>query len=532
MFLLVTMYNCHTCHSQKNKNQFMAHFLLHRYTLVTIILALVITLFNYSNWFGPKPPVYSKYESETVVEEFRAVWIASVANINWPSERGLSVQKQKQEAIDMLDIVADANMNAVILQIRPQADALYQSQLEPWSYYLSGEQGVAPEPYYDPLVFWIEEAHKRGLELHAWINPYRAHHIEGGPITEHSIVNKLAEHVVKLDNGMYWMDPSQPVVVNHSLAVIADIVSRYDLDGLHYDDYFYPYPSYNAGAPFPDEDNYQQYLADGGDLSVSDWRRRAVDDFVKKIYDKVKAIKLHVKVGISPFGIWRPGNPEMILGFDQYEKLYADARLWLNEGWLDYFTPQLYWNVSKIPQSYPLLLSWWNKENHAGRHLWPGMSSNKASELPGQTEVINQIMITRAILDSQTGHVFWNIKTIADNPEFSQVLVRHVYNNQALVPASPWLDDTPPSAPEVTARLTENNLEIEWTNTSTEAVFNWVIYYKVAGKWQYKIFPSIINKHLVESGEQVTEIAVVAVDRTGVQSERINLLVKSFPEQG
>ncbi|MCP4411113.1 MAG: family 10 glycosylhydrolase, partial [Gammaproteobacteria bacterium] len=177
-----------------------------------------------------------------ITREFRAAWVATVANINWPSKPGLSTEKQKKEAIELLDLLAEKNFNAVVFQVRPQCDAMYKSNLEPWSYYLSGKQGNPPEPFYDPLQFWIEEAHKRGIELHAWLNPYRAHHIAGGKITEHSIVNRHPDLIVKLSSGYYWLDPSKEETRKHSLAVVEDIVKRYDVDGIHFDDYFYPYP--------------------------------------------------------------------------------------------------------------------------------------------------------------------------------------------------------------------------------------------------------------------------------------------------
>ena len=496
----------------------------HRF-LLAIIVVLVITLANYDKWTGPTAPVYSKSVSPTVVEEFRAAWIASVANINWPSEMGLSVDEQQQQAINLLDAISAANMNAVILQIRPQADALYDSPYEPWSYYLTGTQGTPPEPFYDPLAFWVEQAHLRGLELHAWINPYRAHHMDGGPVSEHSIVQRMTDNIYRLKNDMYWMDPTQPEVVAHSLNVIKDIVSRYDIDGLHYDDYFYPYPSYNDGEDFPDHENYQHYVTQGGELSKADWRRAAVDDFVQQIYVSVKAIKPHVKVGISPFGIWRPNYPESIRGFDQYEQLYADAKLWLNEGWLDYYTPQLYWNISKIPQSFPILLAWWESQNTQQRHLWPGMSSNKAATQAGQTEVINQIMVSRAIQKTSSGHVFWNVKTVADNPDFALLLANHVYNNQALVPASPWLDNEPPDPPTVSMTERDNALIVTWRGAD-EAAFRWVIYSYTASGWRYDIVPGHVDNYRFDDAKAIQQVAVIAVDRTGQQSARINLLTE------
>ena len=262
--------------------------------------------------------------------EFRAAWVATVANINWPSKRDLTTEQQQKEAIDLLDFLKAHNFNAVIFQVRPQADALYKTDLEPWSYYLTGEQGKAPEPFYDPLEFWIKAAHDRGLELHVWLNPYRAHHVAGGEVSEHSIVKKKPELVVHLKEGYWWFDPSLKGTQDHSANVVMDIVKRYDIDGVHFDDYFYPYPSYNKNEDFPDSHSWSAYMAGGGKLSKSDWRRESVNSFISRLYSQIKAEKKHVKFGLSPFGIWKPGYPESIAGFDQHEVLYADAKLWLN----------------------------------------------------------------------------------------------------------------------------------------------------------------------------------------------------------
>ena len=255
-----------------------------------------------------KPEV--SFTLPSVNREFRAAWIATVANINWPSKNSLSTQQQKDEAIKILDLLKDANFNAVIFQARPSSDAFYKSDIEPWSYFLTGTIGKAPVPYYDPLEFWITEAHKRGMELHVWLNPYRAHHTTGGPVTEASMVKKMPEQTVRLRNGMYWMDPSDEKVQDHTSKVIKDLVKRYDIDAVHIDDYFYPYREYNGGADFPDSRTWSAYQKSGGNLSKADWRRANVNRFIKRIHDEIKAEKSYVKFGISPFGIWKPGYPQ------------------------------------------------------------------------------------------------------------------------------------------------------------------------------------------------------------------------------
>ena len=215
-----------------------------------------------------------------VQREFRAAWVATVANIDWPSKPGLSTVEQKNEAVRMLDTLARNNFNAVILQVRPQCDALYKSDLEPWSYYLTGEQGKAPEPYYDPLAFWVAEAHRRGLELHCWFNPYRAHHPSGGEVTDKSIVRTRPELARKVGE-YWWLDPANKNTQDHSFRVIMDVVKRYDIDGVHMDDYFYPYGDGN----FPDDDTWKGYK---GKLSRYDWRRDNVNRFIHRLYTGIK----------------------------------------------------------------------------------------------------------------------------------------------------------------------------------------------------------------------------------------------------
>ncbi|WP_299390557.1 family 10 glycosylhydrolase [uncultured Gelidibacter sp.] len=459
-----------------------------------------------------------------VMREFRAAWIATVANINWPSQPGLTPKEQQDEAIALLDLLKTHNYNAVVFQARPQADAMYPSQLEPWSFFLTGEIGKAPEPFYDPLEFWINAAHDRGLELHVWLNPYRAHHFDGGEVTDKSLVTKHSEFIVGLKNGMWWMDPSKKATQDHSAAVVMDLVKRYDIDGVHFDDYFYPYASYNEGKDFPDAESYQDYLTSGGTLAKADWRRAAVNTFVERVYTEIKAEKPEVKFGISPFGIWRPGHPASIAGMDQYNELYADAKLWLNKGWIDYFTPQLYWKINQSAQSFPVLLGWWERENTQKRHLWPGMSLYAGGDAAAIDEVINQIMITRGMVPESKGTVHWSIKPLVTHPSLAQALLDGPYKQQALVPASPWLDHKAPKAPVVTTKKNADTVTITWQHTEVNDVFQWVVFYKYGTRWTYKILDK--NQRTfelamyadAEKKNALTAIGVSAVDRTGNES--------------
>jgi uncharacterized lipoprotein YddW (UPF0748 family) len=446
--------------------------------------------------------------------EFRAAWVATVANIDWPSKPGLPVDEQQAEALRILDRLVALGMNAVVFQVRPQADALYESKLEPWSYFLTGRQGQAPEPFYDPLEFWIDEAHARGLLLHAWFNPYRANHpSHKGPLSPDSLVEKRPELVVKLGNqGYWWMDPALPAVQEHSLAVVMDVVTRYDVDGVHFDDYFYPYASYHDGEDFPDQASYDAYRKAGGKLERGDWRRAAVDGFIEKLYRRIRAQKKPVEFGISPFGIWRPGHPDGIQGLDQYEALYADAKRWLNEGWVDYFTPQLYWPIAQIPQSFPVLLGWWDDQNTARRHLWPGTSIGRARGEAGVTEILNQILLVRGMLRRDPGICMFSMKVLMpEDGALPTALRKGPWSRPALVPASPWLDDKAPRPPkvELAAQDGATLLRIEPRGTDT---FLFVVDERRGARWSTAaILPAGSREHPLPDG--VDAAAVRAVDR-------------------
>lgn len=461
------------------------------------------------------------------LREFRAAWVASVANINWPSKPGLTSEEQQAEAIVILNYLFDNKFNAVILQVRPQADALYPSELEPWSYFLTGEQNKAPDPYYDPLEFWTNEAHRRGIELHAWINPYRAHHSTGKGISEKSFIKTNPEGVYYLKEGYWWMDPSLKSTQDHTSKVVRDIVKRYDIDGIHLDDYFYPYPSYNGNKDFPDDGSWHSYVINGGALSRGDWRRNAVNTLIERLYKEIKEEKRHVKFGLSPFGIWRPGYPASIEGFDQYEKLYADAKLWLNKGWIDYFSPQLYWPTYKVAQSFTTLLGWWQSENTHQRHLWPGINTaNDKNIVLNNQEVVSEIMITRGMLPKSPGVVHWSMSALTKNPSLTKDLKEGVYKQPALVPASPWLDNHAPKPPEVFLGKQNDSLLIRW-ETKDDDVFKWVLYFQYNTKWEQRIFNKQETETLIKlynnstpEPDKLKYIMVTAIDRMGNESSQ------------
>lgn len=462
-----------------------------------------------------------------IMREFRGVWVATVGNIDWPSRPGLSTWEQKAELIAILDKAVALRMNAVVFQVRPQADALYSSAFEPWSPYLTGEMGRAPEPLYDPLEFAVREAHVRGLELHAWFNPYRALQPGSPGSTAPSHVSRERPDLVRTYGRSLWLDPGDTAVISRSIRAIVDVVRRYDVDGVHIDDYFYPYPETDASgrpADFPDAKTWAVYQRSGGTLSRADWRRANVDALVERMSREVHAAKPFVKFGISPFGIWRTGNPPQIVGMDSYSKLYADARKWLQAGWVDYLTPQLYWPIAKKAQSYPVLLGWWVAQNSRRRNIWPGIYADIAREAPprgrGSAEILDQIQLTRAQAGA-SGHVFFSMKVFQLNPDsLDERLLRDVYQTQAIVPASPWLQEPTPQRPAVLARrdVASGDLVLDLAPADASLpTWLWVIQERSATGWATRVLPGTERVHLLagRGAPAPLDVRAYAVSRTG-----------------
>lgn len=469
----------------------------------------------------PLTPVSLRVSLPEVNREFRAAWVATVANINWPSKRDLTTQQQKEEAINLLDFLKKNNFNAVIFQVRPSADALYNSEYEPWSYFLTGEIGKKPNPYYDPLEFWVEEAHKRGLELHVWLNPYRAHHSSGGQVNAESVVRKLPDMMVRLKNGMYWFDPANPKTQDHGVKVVMDIVKRYDIDGVHFDDYFYPYASYNGGGDFPDNASWNNYVQSGGKLARADWRREQVNTFIERVYREIKAEKNFVKFGLSPFGIWKPGYPAGITGSSQYDELYADAKLWLNKGWIDYFAPQLYWPIEPQKQSFTALLRWWDSENTYKRHLWPGINTVRNTRLEHSSEIVRQIQETRNIVPKSKGVIHWSIAGLIKNPHMTQAVFENSYSTRALVPRTPWLNANPLLKPSLLLTKQNNSVFAKWLHQQPNEVFLWVLYTQYGDDWAYEILERNISEKSIpldKEGKKLKAVALKAIDRLSNES--------------
>jgi len=486
--------------------------------------------------------------------EFRAAWVATVAQIDWPSAPGLPVAQQQAQALALLDRARDIGLNALVLQVRPAGDAFYPSDLEPWSEYLTGAQGQAPVPAWDPLAFWIEQAHRRGLELHAWFNPYRARHSSAkSPLAPQHIAAR-APHLVRSYGDMLWMDPGEPECAQHLLAVVSDVLRRYAVDGVHIDDYFYPYPVRPPGVPagpdaaelpFPDEASHARYVAGGGTLARDDWRRANVDALVQALYATVHAVRPGTRVGISPFGIGRPDRrPPGIAGFSQYDKLYADVERWVHEGWLDYLAPQLYWPIDRPGQQFPVLLDGWLAEQaqaRVPRHVWPGLfTSQVVHRAAGQPEgprawpaqeLLAQIALQRQRAHAArpgggaTGHIHFSmVALMQDRDGLATALRAGPYAVPALVPATPWAGTArqrqPPAAPKLRREADAALIDPGAPSLGAAPVRLWALWRLGRDGWRFALQPER-ERRIALDGAQA--LAVAAVSSLGVESER-NLL--------
>ena len=406
-----------------------------KYPLLSSITILFLFVFNWCQ-------AQSKYE-------FRAAWIATVDNIDWPSRGNFNSDSQKVEFIRQLDMHRLNGMNAVIVQVRPAADAFYPSAYEPWSEWLTGKQGQPPSPFYDPLKFMIEETHKRGMEFHAWCNPYRAvFQIGKSSISSSHITNIHPEWFLNY-GGVKYFDPGNKDVQKYVTAVIRDLVSRYDIDAIHFDDYFYPYRI--VGREFPDEVSYNRY---GNGMEKGDWRRSNVDSIIVSLGKTIKEEKIHCKFGISPFGVWRnkTADPE---GSDthavqtNYDDLYADILLWLKNGWIDYVAPQLYWEFGQKVVPYEVLLDWWAQHSY-GRHCYIGLGIYKAGSNPAwreKTQIPNQIQALRKEPNVQ-GMIFFSSSSFQKNPNgWSDSLKNNYFRFPAIIPPMDWIDSIKPPKP-------------------------------------------------------------------------------------
>jgi uncharacterized lipoprotein YddW (UPF0748 family) len=359
-------------------------------------------------------------------KEFRGGWVPTIVNLCFPSHTGLSEQEQKAEIIALLNTAHYAHLNNLFFQVRPEADTFYTSSLEPWSRYLTGTQGKSPG--FDPLQFFITEGHRRGIAIHAWFNPYRVSIDRAHPNCSLHISHRFPFLVHPIGSKMLWVDPGDPKAQDHIIAIISDVIQRYNVDGVHLDDYFYPYPEFLEGKRFPDITTYHAYQKNGGRLSLEDWRRASINIFVRRLSKTIHEQKPGILFGISPFGIYTKGQPSDVkAGLDQLHQLYADPLLWMREGWVDYMAPQLYWK-NEGPQSFHALLRWWRSPRVNPRNIpiYPGIALENLKEhnWPAQ-EIATQLNIEKTTLPRKHGgFILWSMKQLEENVKGVAPIVR------------------------------------------------------------------------------------------------------------
>jgi uncharacterized lipoprotein YddW (UPF0748 family) len=467
----------------------------------------------------------SSNENTTWVKrQLRAVWIPSVLNISWPSKTGLSKEEQKAEMIKLLDEAKAMGMNAVVIQIRPTADAFYPSKINPWSKYLSGKQGE--NPGYDPLAFMLNEAHKRNLEFHAWFNPYRISmdtNLEA-LVPDHP-AKKNPDWVVSYGGKLYF-NPGIPEVKQHVIDSVMEVVKKYDIDAVHFDDYFYPYPV--AGQEFPDEELYQKYGA-GKFESKHDWRRHNINMLVKEVSTAIKKEKSYVKFGISPFGIWRNKSSDPTgsdtRGSQSYETIYADTRTWIQNEWLDYVTPQIYWNRGLAVADYEKLVPWWENEVKGKNvQLYIGQAAYKiGTESPpawmDPEEMPNQLKLNMQYPDVKGSMFFSVTDLLANRLNFKDRLSQDLYKYPALVPTMPWLDAKPPKAPTIhTALRTPKGVSLVWNDhPRSDATYYTVYRFKRGEKIDFEN-----PQHLIHTVRRSSKTSLVQVytDKSAKSDEK------------
>lgn len=421
--------------------------------------------------------------------EMRAVWIASVANIDWPSQPGLSTDMQQEEMIELLDLAKEYKMNTVVFQVRPATDAFFQSDLEPWSQWLSGTQGQAPDPYYDPLEFAIEESKKRGLEIHLWLNPYRAVvDTARASISDDHPIKKNPEWFVTYGKARYF-NPGLQETRDHVATVIADVLKRYNVDALHFDDYFYPYRL--PDEEFPDEEAFEQYPRGFSADEKDDWRRDNVDLIIEQLHDTIERVSPHVAFGISPFGVWRnqsddPKGSATQAGVTNYDGLYANILKWQEEGWIDYVTPQIYWHIGKEVADYEIIADWWSK-NALGCRLYVGQAFyriNRKSndrEWRSSRQIIKQLKLNRTYPNID-GSMYFSAKTMRNNPRrLKEKMQRRLYRYEALPPVNNRVEQIMPEPPKNPVIALENDsIHMEWEKGENNEMF--VVYKFKRGK--------------------------------------------------
>ncbi|NOU65699.1 family 10 glycosylhydrolase [Paenibacillus sp. LMG 31461] len=456
--------------------------------------------------------------------EMRAAWVASVENIDWPKKGVVNAEQQRQAFKDLLDSLAATGINAIITQVRPTSDALYPSELNPWSEWLTGTQGQ--DPGYDPLAFMIEEARKRNMEFHAWFNPYRIRNDQDTSKLAANSPAKLHPEWVVDYGGKLGYNPGIPAVKQYVIDSVMEVVKKYDIDGVHFDDYFYPYPV--TGVDYPDSAEFAQY---GTGLSLGDWRRHNVDSLIQELSQEIKLEKPYVQFGISPFGIWKnksvsPDGSDTN-GLQSYDTIYADTVKWIQQGWIDYVTPQLYWYINYGPAAYDKLVDWW-KEQVKGRNvnLYTGNGVYKVGEdldpnWQDPEQIPNQIKYNRNFADVK-GTMLFGASSVLNNPlGVKDNLANSLFRYPALLPQMSWLDAIAPDAlQEVSAQSARSGVNLNWRDAQSDTAY-YVIYRAHGGTAPDINDPATILKQVRKQPDTAQSI----VDTSAISSETYSYIV-------
>jgi uncharacterized lipoprotein YddW (UPF0748 family) len=485
----------------------------------TTLFIFTISIFFIHNILAQKLPE----------RELRGAWVATVANIDFPSKKGLSKDVLKAEILQILDSLERFGFNAIIFQVRPSADAFYKSKTEPWSEWLTGQQGTYPK--LDVLKFLVEESHKRGLEVHTWFNPFRVVFDAKSNIHPKSIAMRHPEWLVSYGKGK-MLNPAIPEARQYIVQCIMEVVNKYDIDAVHFDDYFYPYPQKNQ--PFPDSASFVNYGANY--QNIADWRRENINSLIQSVSLNIQKTKPHIKFGISPFGVWRNKREDPQLGSDTrasiptYDSLYADTRLWLEKGWIDYIAPQLYWTINFKVASYQTLLNWWDK-NTFGRHLYIGHALYKVqsdSAWKNLAEIPNQILLQRN--SSASGSMFFSMNHLLKNRGgMADTLKTNYFYNKSLIPSMNWKDTLQPlSARNVKLKWKKDTLKFSWRKAKKNNTKTWqyVIVKKIDNQddsYQIvKILPSNIRKYkMITDTSKTGTYGLITLNRNYIQSNLV-----------
>ncbi len=528
IYVSYVMFCVGNCERKSVKQYLCGHF--PRYMAVTRMTAragaLLVFLFVATGLAGLR--------AQSPKREFRGAWIATVGNIDWPLKQGLPAEEQRASFIRRLDQMQRLGLNTVIVQIRPSADAFYLSAIEPWSRYLTGKQGAAPEPFYDPLEFMIAEAHKRHMDFHAWFNPFRALvDSKKNPNPPGHVTHLHPDWVVSY-GGKSYLNPGIPDAREYVTDVIVDVVKRYDIDAVHLDDYFYPYRI--AGVPFNDNYAFQKFNP-AGIPSRDDWRRNNVSVFIQNLNSRIKTLKPYVKLGISPFGVWRnssmdtAGSPTRG-GQTNYDDLYADVLLWMRQGWIDYLLPQLYWEHGHRLVAFEVLMPWWRDHSY-GRGMYFGlglyrMLGTPAGAWAGTRELLSQIRDTRQFAP-ESGYSLYSLSNLDRIAAPIDDSLREYGSRIAFLPRMKWLDSIPPAAPVVKGSRTASGFFLQWTgeNPSGELIRYAVYRFPKGAKidldnTEYLLALSEAPQYIDAGYSEGASYVVTALDRLWNESEASN----------